>query len=207
LNPRDYKNIIFDFGGVIINIDPMLTVKEFQKLVPNLSESEAIKVIKDPLFSDFEIGHISEEDLRSGVFAILGLDPGTISDQEFDNAWNGMILDLPKNRLDLIESLAQNHRIFLLSNTNSIHMRCVSQVVKRTIQRASIDHYFEKAYYSFQMGLRKPDRLIYDKVLSESNLVPSDTLFLDDSPVNFSGACEAGISTLEVDRDILEIFA
>jgi len=207
LDPKNFKNLIFDFGGVIINIDPDRTVRKFQKLGPNLSSEDAMIVIKDPLFGEFEKGHIGEEDLRFRICRLLNLDPKEVSNDAFDDAWNGMILDLPESRLHLLENLSKTHRIFLLSNTNSIHMRYVSKVVKRTIQKDSIDHLFEKAYYSFNMGMRKPDREIYDQVLNDNNLIASETLFLDDSPVNFSGAIEAGISTLEVNRDILEIFS
>jgi len=206
LKPTDYKNIIFDFGGVIINIDPMLTVKAFANLSPELTEEKTMKVIQDPLFRQFEKGKISESELRTGITNMLDINTH-LSNMDFDEAWDAMILDLPIARLDLIQSLKNNHRLFLLSNTNSIHMRKVSKIVKQTIQKDSIDHFFEKAYYSHLVGMRKPDREIFDFVLKENNLIPDETIFLDDFPINFPGAVEAGIATLEVDRDILQILA
>jgi len=206
LKPTDYKNIIFDFGGVIINIDPMLTVKAFANLSPELTEEKTMQVIQDPLFRQFEKGKISENELRMGITNMLDINTN-LSDMDFDEAWDGMILDLPKARLDLIHSLKNDHRLFLLSNTNSIHMRKVSQVVQQTIHKDSINHYFEKAYYSHLIGMRKPDREIFDLVLDENNLNSNETIFLDDFPVNFPGAVEVGITTLEVQEDILKIFA
>ena len=206
MKPTDYKNIIFDFGGVIINIDPMLTVKAFAKLSPELTEEKSMQVIQDPMFRRFEKGEISESELRSGITSMLDIQT-PLSDIDFDKAWDGMILDLPKARLDLIQSLQTDHRLFLLSNTNSIHMRKVSEVVQQTIQVNSIDHYFEKAYYSHLVGMRKPDREIFDLVLNENELDPKETVFLDDFPINFPGAVEAGIATVEVNKDILQIFS
>jgi len=206
LKLTNYRNIIFDFGGVIINIDPQLTVKAFMELCNDLSKNEANRVIKDPLFRQFEKGMISESQLRSGIYKILNIESLQFTDEEFDRAWNAMILDLPKSRLDLLLTLSAEHRIFLLSNTNSIHMRKVSEVVQDTIQKDSINHYFENTYYSYLIGMQKPDREIFDFVLKENNLHPDETIFLDDFPENFSGAKEAGIDTLEVDRDIIDIF-
>lgn len=204
MKPQEAKNIIFDFGGVIINIDPLQTVKAFGDLT-GITEEEAMKVIEDPIFAEFETGKVTEEDLRVNISRILGLG-SPIDVHEFEEAWNALVLDLPIERLDLLQALAEKHRLFLLSNTNAIHMRYVSKIVQRTIGKQSIDHLFEKAYYSYEMGLRKPDRKIYDTVINNHQLNPAETIFLDDSPVNFAGAVEAGLHTYHVDKDIRDIF-
>jgi putative hydrolase of the HAD superfamily len=207
MDPSKYENIIFDFGGVILNIDVQRTIDAFSSMAHTNIANLTHQIITDPLFYEFEMGLVSEPDFRDGICKLLGLDLEVCSDDVFDHAWNALLLDIPVPRLELIKSLAGNHRIFLLSNTNSIHIRQVSKIVNSTIQKPSIDHLFENAYYSHQVNMRKPNKDIYEHVLQQNTLKPSETLFLDDNPINFSGAHAAGISTLEVNRDILEIFS
>ena len=165
-----------------------------------------MQVIHDPVFNNFETGTVPEDALRVRITEILGFDE-LISKEVFEDAWNALILDIPIARLQLLEKLSHDHRLFLLSNTNSIHIRRVTGVVQELIGEDSIGHLFEEVYYSHVINMRKPGREIYDFVLQDSNLNPKETVFLDDSPLNFTGAHEAGIDTIFVDRDIREIFA
>ncbi len=207
MDPSKYKNLIFDFGGVILNIDVQRTIDAFSVMAHESIADRTHQIITDPLFYKFEMGLVSENDFREGICKLLELPLKECDDDVFDHAWNALLLDIPVQRLELIKSLANNHRIFLLSNTNSIHIRQVSEIVNNTIKKPSIDHLFENAYYSHQVNMRKPNKDIYEHVLQQNHLNSSETLFLDDNEINFSGAHAAGISTLAVNRDILEIFS
>jgi len=206
MDPKKYKNIVFDFGGVILNIDPGLTIDALYEMAHKDIADQTHKIITDPLFHQFEMGQVSEQEFRNATCKMLGIKNSDCTDGIFDEAWNAMLLDIPLPRLDLIESLAPGHRLFLLSNTNSIHIRKVSEIVQETIGKPSIDHLFENTYYSHLVNMRKPNRDIFELVLWKNNLKPSDTIFLDDMPINFPGAQSAGIATLEVNRDLVEIF-
>jgi putative hydrolase of the HAD superfamily len=109
-----------------------------------------------------------------------------------------MLLDIPPERIQLLERLKGQYRIFLLSNTNEIHLTCFSNIVKRVTGQPSLDGYFEKAYYSHRMKMRKPDREIYNKVIQENRLDPTTTIFLDDNLLNLAGAEQCGIQTFHV---------
>lgn len=207
MDPSKYKNIIFDFGGVILNIDVQRTISAFSSMAHESIADNTHQIITDPLFYKFEMGLVSEPDFRKGICKLLGIPLEACSDDVFDHAWNALLLDIPVPRIELLKSLGGTHRIFLLSNTNSIHIRQVSEIVNSTIQEPSIDHLFENAYYSHQINMRKPNKDIYEHVLQQNQLDPSETLFLDDNEINFSGAHAAGISTMEVNKDILEIFS
>jgi putative hydrolase of the HAD superfamily len=121
-----------------------------------------------------------------------------VSDQSFDKAWGAMLLDFPKARIDLLKELGEKYNVYLLSNTNAIHYNQYTQDF--------IDQYgfefnslFVKVYYSFQMGMRKPDVEIFEFALSDSNLLPKETLFVDDMQVNIESAEKADLQTMWID--------
>lgn len=202
---EQFDNIIFDYGGVIINIDTFKTINEFAEI----SGKDPLALYQDSLkysvFPDFEKGLISEIEFVEGVRELLGAD---IGDQQIIEGWNAMILDIPAKRIELLKQLSANKNIFLLSNTNSIHLTRVGVEVRKVMNQDLIDPLFNKAYYSHLMGMRKPDSEIYDFVISENELDPSKTLFLDDNPDNLKGAEKLGIQTIQVTEEhgIIDIF-
>ena len=119
-----------------------------------------------------------------------------------------MLLDLPVQRIELLKQLSTNYRLFLLSNTNIIHYRAYSAYLKQTFCKMIFDEIFEKQYLSFEIGMRKPDREIFELVLSENKLIASETIFIDDSIQHVEGAREAGITAyhLQPGESILELF-
>ncbi len=144
-----------------------------------------------------------------GLREILEIDRNTVAESQLYNAWNALVLDIPVARLELLRKLSESHRIFLLSNTNVIHMRKVSEVVQQTTGKPVIDNLFEKAYYSHLIHMRKPDIDIYEYVIQQNSLNPAETVFLDDNPVNLKGAEKTELATWEVNPgdDICNIFA
>lgn len=192
--------IIFDLGGVILNIDYQLPVKAFKKLgIENFNElfSQASQV---NLFNDYETGDISSDDFINEIKKYL---PQNTSDGAIINAWNSILLDLPEERLFSLEKAAENHRIFLLSNTNALHIDSFNQYLLNNLQLPSLEPFFETLYLSYEVGLRKPDLRIFEYVLQDAGLTPERTLFIDDSIQHIQAASELGILTKHlVNEDI-----
>ena len=189
------KNIIFDLGGVIINLSEERTLHGFANLSGWTPEDLRDQILNGDLYKKLEKGMISPPDFRDGVRNLLKVDA---PDESIDEAMNAMLLDIPVARIDLLRSLSHRFRLFLLSNTNEIHFRAFNQIMKETAGEKSIDMLFEKAYYSHLVHMRKPDREIYELVVSENRINPTETIFLDDNEVNLAGAAPLGIQTVLV---------
>lgn len=181
--------IIFDLGGVILNLNQDLTLRAFQRLGADL---DAINY-SSPIFTDFETGKIDAAQFRAGLKSVL---KNQVSDEEIDRAWNAMLLDLPKQRLSTIASLRSTHKVYLLSNTNSIHIDSFYEYLSQCHSVDQWEKLFDKIYYSYQMGLRKPNTDIYEFVTNDIALSPERCLFIDDSLANIKGAAKAGLKTL-----------
>lgn len=186
------KNIIFDLGGVIININYHNTLDAFRRLGAHNIDQVYTQSKQDSLFDDFDIGAISPDDFRKILTAKLDLD---VSDADFDAAWNAMLLDLPKNRLDFIKEKRQTYRTFLFSNTNAIHLPKVYAICQQENGFNTFEEYFEKEYYSHLFGKRKPNVDAFLAILTENNLEADETLFVDDSYQHIEGAKKAGLHT------------
>ena len=204
MNLNGIKNIIFDLGGVILDIDYNLTVKAFEGIgIPNFKEQYS-KMSQSNLFDNIETGKISPVEFRDLIREVA---QKTISDAEIDTAWNALILHLPQYRIEILKNLQVNYRLFLLSNTNKIHYDDYSEVIKRENGIEGLEPLFEKTYLSHEMGLRKPDPEIFQVVLSENNLVPKETLFIDDSPQHIASAKTLGIVAYHLENeDIGDLF-
>jgi glucose-1-phosphatase len=195
INQQTIKNIIFDLGQVIINLDLDKTMKAFAH-IGNLPYQNVLEKWNETNFwHQHEMGFISDQEFRKTLKQWLG---DTIFDVEIDDAWNELLLDIPKERLKLIEQLSKKYRLFLLSNTNAIHIDKVNAILKQTANIDTLEYYFEKTYYSHLMGLRKPNPHIYRQVLNENNLLASETVFVDDNLANIVSARDLGIYTIHV---------
>jgi putative hydrolase of the HAD superfamily len=191
-----YKNIIFDLGGVLLNIDHSLTIKAFFDLgLKNFAELFSSAQQKQ-LFDLYEKGDISSRNFRDQIKTYCN---NTIDDTSIDAAWNAMLLDLPPERLHLLQKVKTTHRTFLLSNTNEIHIETFNGYLQKNFGIADLSMYFEKVYLSYKSGMRKPDAEIFELVLSENNLDPGATLFIDDSIQHIEGAKKLGIQTYWLD--------
>jgi putative hydrolase of the HAD superfamily len=205
-NIKNIKNIIFDLGGVILNIDYYLTIEAFKKLgIDNFNElfSQANQNI---LFDDIDKGKMTSEQFRKELKNLLGKQ---IDDVEIDEAWNALLLDLPIKRLELLMTLKKTFRTFLLSNNNQIHLDEINKYLKRKFGITDLSGYFEKMYFSHIVGLRKPDEEFFNLVLRENNLNPEETLFIDDSVQHIEAAKKLGIKTHLIDGEketILDYF-
>lgn len=200
------KNIIFDWGGVISNIDYRKTAEAFTKL--GLVDFEEVynQLKQTSLFDDLEVGAISPAQFRDGIRSMLSFE---VSDEEIDEAWTAMLLDLPKERLELLEKVKHYYQIFLLSNTNKIHVTRYSRYLDKVYGHDNFKNLFVKAYYSHEVGLRKPHVEIFKYVIDENDLHPGETLFIDDTPQHVEGAIKAGLIAyhLRKPQTITEIFS
>jgi putative hydrolase of the HAD superfamily len=200
------KNLIFDLGGVIINLDVSLTYKAFADLSGKPMAELKSAAAKTTFFNSYEKGDLTDALFRIELKNFLGKD---IHDHQIDAAWNAMLLDIPEKKYQLLKRLKNTHRLFLLSNTNNIHLQCFNEIVKKSSGYDEIDSYFERAYYSHLMKMRKPDAEIFVQVLNENNLQPHETLFMDDNMDNIHGADKVGISTAHIAHpdDLLALFS
>jgi HAD superfamily hydrolase (TIGR01509 family) len=189
-NPKSIRNIIFDFGGVICNIDLKRTEKRFVELGFKDENYNSPDAGSKKLFGEIETGSISPQQFRDDLKKYF---PGTVTDAQIDEAWNAMLLDIPEPRISLLEDLRKHYRIFLLSNTNEIHYLCYSENFRKKFGYAGFDALFVKAYFSYRIGLKKPSPEIFRYVLQDSLLDPAETLFIDDTLIHVEGAKNAGI--------------
>ncbi len=179
------KNLILDFGDIFINLDKAATPREMAKfglteLTPNL----------DGLFKEYEKGTISS----TTFLEVLEKEVPNASKEQLIQAWNAILLDFPEYRLEFLEELAtkKQYRLFLLSNTNEIHI----DFVKQAMGPAKYHRFktaFEQFYLSYEMGMRKPDTEIFEFLLEQHQLIPAETLFVDDTKENTHAAATLGI--------------
>jgi putative hydrolase of the HAD superfamily len=193
MNLTGIKNIIFDLGGVIINIRYQNALEAFHKLSQNQRALEFTQHQQSRLFDDYETGRISDQAFRDGLRQHYELDA---NDQEIDAAWNSMLLDIPAERIALLQALGRQYRLFLLSNTNAIHLVRFTGIVAENFPIPSLESLFEKTYYSHLLGQRKPEAAVFEHILQQHQLNPGETLFIDDSIQHIEGASQVGIQTL-----------
>lgn len=201
-----YKNIIFDFGAVLINIDISLTKKAFTELgVIDFNQIYSHQSQQE-IFDLFEKGHLSESAFYESIRKITGL---ALSDHSIKYAWNALLLDLPMHRIRMLENLNKNHRLFLLSNTNSIHESEFSRTINLDYGIEKFYALFEKVYLSHRIGKKKPDAEIFNQLMQENKLNPEETIFIDDTERHVEGARRAGLHAIHLSpgMDVTELFA
>ena len=194
------KNIIFDLGGVILDIDESIVHRELEKLGFNVTELAQSKEFMD-ILSKFDIGVYTAPTFRRKVKAFLGLEKMT--DQKFDSIWNAMLLDIPRERIEAIEKVKQHYKIFLMSNTNEIHYDLYIRDLQLRFGYNEFDELFNKSYFSFDIHLEKPDPRFFELILDHEHLLPEETLFIDDTEDNIKVAQSLGIRTYHIRRDEL----
>lgn len=200
---KNVHAIIFDLGGVILNIDYKLTIAAFEKLGVKNASSFYSKKMQHPIFDEIEIG------LITASFFLEKLEKHciTASKNEVEHAWNAMLLDLPKSRLNCIKKLRRKYKVFLLSNTNEIHIKAFRKkfTEKSWMKFISL---FNKIYFSHKIGCRKPDKKAFEIILEENDLNPSNVLFVDDSLQHIEGAKNLGLQTHHLlnNEEIMDLF-
>ena len=190
-------HLLFDFGGVLINIDYQLTVEAVRRLSRAGHGAEFTQASQAELFDKLETGHLSPEEFRAGLRRHYDLE-GT--NDELDAAWHAMLLDVPAERLALIGELrARGHQTALLSNTNALH---IAEINRRLATSYGFQHgiadVLDRVFYSQEVGVRKPGEEIFHHALAEMNWQPADVLFIEDSPQHVAAARRLGLRVLHL---------
>ena len=189
------KNIIFDLGGVFMNLDFKLTEKAFAELGIEGFAAMSSQHQSNPLFEQLETGKISAEEL---CIAFRKATNSILTDEQIKAAFNALLLDFPPERLEWLEKINKKYKVYLFSNTNSIHYEAFMQIFAASTGKPDLNAYFIKAYYSHELGLRKPYTESYLKILEEQQLIAAETLFIDDTAKNIEGAQKAGLQTIHL---------
>jgi len=184
------KNIIFDLGGVIINLDMPRTNRAFEALGITQFDSIFSQLSQISLFDDFDKGLISEQIFFSTLKSQFGL-PQPI--EALEQAWNAMLLDFPAHRLQQLLDYKKRYNTYLLSNTNATHVRAFEKTLADSHSVANLQPFFNKVYYSCEINLRKPDKAIFEWVLQENGLQAAETMFIDDTLMHVEAARSVGI--------------
>lgn len=199
-NLKKIKNIVFDLGGVLFELDPMATVKSFGKYGVKDVEKTYREVIATEWFRDFEIGNISNEDFRKKMndYCNTNMNP-----EEFAECWNAMIVSYPSENERLLENLKKDFNLYILSNTNRIHVEFFEPMSNWR------NGLFVKRYYSNDIHCRKPDLEAFNYVITDAGINPCETLFIDDRADNIEGAKLAGLNTIHLKKqsDLYEHFS
>jgi glucose-1-phosphatase len=190
---QNIKNIIFDYGNVIFNIDFSKVQQAWKQLGINNADKFYGHREQDPVFNLLERGEISVVDFRDRIRELSG--KPQLTDEQIDGAWNNIFIGIPQGNHELLQQLKDKYRTFLLSNINAIHYDYVHSYLQKEFGMANNDDLFEKVYYSHLVGKRKPDAEIFEQVLQENNLNPAETLFIDDSPQHLETAQKLGMQT------------
>jgi glucose-1-phosphatase len=185
-------NIIFDWGGVITNIDYHATIHAFDKIGHKSFEKYFTHHHQDDFFKKLEKGMIGPDELYS---SIRNETDNNVSKELIDNAWCAMLLDTPFERIKILKELGKLYKIFILSNTNPIHANYYNGFLKKKYG-INFRGLFNKVYYSHEVGMRKPDLEIFEYVLKDSQLDPASTLFIDDTEINIDSANQTGMISL-----------
>ncbi|MEI7663628.1 MAG: HAD family phosphatase [Bacteroidota bacterium] len=206
-NQPPVKNIIFDFGGVICNIDVRISEKRFVELGFKVNDPEYPAARSKQLFGQLESGDLTPRQFRDELRPFFSR---PLTDGQIDDAWNALLLDIPEARIRLLEQIRSNYRIFMLTNTNEIHYLRYRETFRSQYGYDDFDDLFEKAYYSYRIGLSKPDPAIFRHLLNDSRLDPSETLFIDDTLVHVESARSVGIHAhhlrIGTGEEIMELF-
>jgi glucose-1-phosphatase len=201
---KGIKNIIFDLGGVLLNIDPKKTIEAFGQLgMEKLIGDKGLTYDHD-IFYLMEQGKITPEEFRNGVRELL---PGKVTDDEIDTAWTAMLIDFPKVRVGLVQKLRNEFKIYLFSNTNAIHVAKYQDIFRKQ-HGFEVSSLFDTDFHSNEIGFRKPTPESFQEIIRLSEINPEESLFIDDSLQNVEGAIACGLKGywLEPGQKIEEIF-
>lgn len=192
-NPHKYmiKNIIFDFGNVLFDIDLPAIEQQLQALMgPSFPQAKE-KLLQERIFELYETGGLSTEEFIEKL-RLAGAAP--LSEEAVTAVWNSIFIGMPRHRFELLQQLRQQYKVFLLSNINALHERWIADYM---VREHGIDdyesQYFDGVYFSHLIRLRKPDRAIYEYVLADAEILASESIFFDDLPANIEAAQQVGI--------------
>ncbi len=186
------KNILFDFGGVLYNIDFAKTITAFEQRGFSSFENMFSQHKANAFFQNLETGKITPDEFYKTIQAVA---PKATTTEQIQNAWNALLLGYRTESLRFLITLKQHYNLFLLSNTNQIHYDYFTHQLQQKTPYNSLDSFFTKAYYSHKIGLRKPDTAVFEYVTNDAGILANETLFIDDTHSNFPNAEKLGMKT------------
>lgn len=189
------KNIIFDLGGVILDIDYSAPIREFAKLGMHNLESIYSISQPDPIYSLYETGKISTEEFMN---YLQSKSPAGTSPEAILHAWNSILVALPPHRIQILAQLRQYYRIYLLSNINELHVEGFENIYKKHFPDGSLKDVMDEVYYSCRIGKRKPEPESFLHIVHEHDLIMQETMFIDDSADNVKAALQIGLLAQQV---------
>ena len=192
------RNIIFDLGGVLLDLDVQKTFDAFEKM--GLTKEVMMKRYnkEENFFLQFEKGQISAKEFRASLRKMIG---NSVSNEKIDYAWNEMLRGFKKDTIRLLSDLSGKYPLYLLSNTNEIHLPFYSEQFRETSGGTTLKKYFIETYYSHIIGTRKPEPESFRYVLKDADLEPTETLFIDDFEENCTTAREIGLIAHQLKPD------
>lgn len=191
---NSFDTLVFDLGGVLINLNKQACVDAFRALGFDDVEKYLGEYEQQGIFGQLEAGDISPAKFRDGVRSAMGK---SVSDEEIDRAFNAFLLDLPLYKLEMLRQLKSNYRILMLSNTNAIMFDYICDTAFRQ-EGLTVHDYFDEIYVSHEMGCTKPHACIFEQLIAKSGITPSRTLYVEDSAANLAAATPFGFQTLLV---------
>ncbi len=198
------RNIIFDLGGVLLNIDPRKTIEAFGMLGMEQLVGDKGLSYDHEIFYRMEQGQITPEEFRNGVRELISVE---VTDEQIDAAWTAMLLDFPANRVQLVRNLRKDYKIYLFSNTNAIHVAKYHSDFRK-LHGFEVSSLFEIDFYSNVIGFRKPSPESFREIIRLSEIKPEESIFIDDSLLNVEAAIASGLKGfwLEPGQKIEEVF-
>lgn len=194
---RPIKNIIFDFGGVVLDIDTQQIECSLKQLGCTDFNSQRLQELDENIICKLERGILTADVFRKKFREFLGF---SISDQEIDDVWNSMLLDIPRERIEVLEQVKKHYNMFLLSNSNEIHYEVFLRDLQLRFGYNEFDDLFHRSYFSFDLHMSKPNPEIFEFVLYQHGLVPEETLFIDDLEIHIEAAKKLGLRTYHLQK-------
>ncbi len=190
---KKIKNIIFDLGGIFIELDYFKTENAFINLGVRQFPQLYNQHHATPLSAELETGKLSEQEFYAAFRKAASI---SLSDEQIKDAWNAMLLNFPPQHLEWLDDVRKKYKIYLFSNTNIIHYDAVQKIYKENTGKENFDDFFIKAYYSHNMGMRKPELQSFEEIVKRESLFADETLFIDDTQINVEGAKKAGLQVI-----------
>ncbi len=194
----NFKNILFDLGGVILDINVQATLKQFYELGFPAELMQFPNSMTTDLYFRYETGKLDTEQFRNEIRKAAGVE---MTDHAFDEAWNAMLVRFPEERIVLLKRLSKRYNLYMLSNTSSLHVK-VFEKMYLEVAGEPMQKVFKKIYYSHEIGWHKPDREAWEYVLNDAHIKAEETLFLDDNIHNIKASQELGFQAIHIHERI-----
>ena len=188
----EIKNLLLDLGGVVLNVDYHKMVDVFKEYGIMDFDKHFTQAKQVEIIDKFEEGKCSIEEFRNGIRDLVKVD---LTDAQIDKAWFSMILDLPKERIELIGLLKLKYNVYLFSNTNELHIELLKKRYEEEFGFEIFQMLFTKAYFSNEIKMRKPHPESFQWLLNDAEIKAEETLFIEDSPQHIEGAKKVGLNT------------